>query len=100
MIPAVPPKSNRRAPWDYDRELYKKRNQVERLFRRLKGFRRICSRFKKLDVVFLAFIYFAFIIGALLWAAKLTSLSSRRVEPVGAYCSPRMRRLKSITPYV
>jgi transposase len=49
-----------------DYELYKKRNQVERLFRRLKGFRHICPRFKKLDVVFLAFIYFAFIIGALL----------------------------------
>ena len=65
MIPVVPPKSNRREPWDYDRELYKKRNQVERLFRRLKGFRRIFSRFEKLDVVFLAFIYFACIIEAL-----------------------------------
>ena len=65
MIPVVPPKSNRREPWDYDRELYKKRNQIERLFRRLKGFRRIFSRFEKLDVVFLAFIYFAFIIEAL-----------------------------------
>ena len=65
MVPVVPPKSNRREPWDYDRELYKKRNQVERLFRRLKGFRRIFSRFEKLDVVFLAFTYFAFIIEAL-----------------------------------
>ena len=26
MIPVVPPKSNRREPWDYDRELYKKRS--------------------------------------------------------------------------
>ena len=65
MIPVVPPKSNRRDVWDYDRELYKKRNEVERLFRRLKGFRRIFSRFEKLDVVFLAFIYFAFIVEAL-----------------------------------
>jgi transposase len=65
MIPVVPPQSNRLDPWDYDRELYKKRNQIERLFRRLKGFRRIFSRFEKLDVVFLAFIYFAFIIEAL-----------------------------------
>lgn len=64
-IPVVPPKSNRREPGDYDRQLYKKRNQVERLFRRLKGFRRIFSRFEKLDVIFLAFIYFAFIIEAL-----------------------------------
>ena len=65
MIPVVPPKANRRDPWDYDRELYKKRNQVERLFRRWKGFRRVFSRFEKLDIVFLAFIYFAFIIDAL-----------------------------------
>jgi transposase len=65
MTPVVPPKSNRLDPWEYDRELYKKRNEVERLFRRLKGFRRIFSRFDKLDVVFLAFIYFAFIIEAL-----------------------------------
>jgi transposase len=65
MIPVVPPKSNRLDPWEYDRELYKKRNEVERLFRRLKGFRRIFSRFEKLDVVFLAFIYLAFIVEAL-----------------------------------
>ncbi len=65
MIPVVPPKSNCRDPWKYDRQLYKKRNEVKRLFRRLKGFRRIFSRFEKLDVVFLAFIYFAFIVEAL-----------------------------------
>lgn len=42
----VPPKINRLNPWEYDRELYKRRNEVERLFRRLKGFRRIFSRFE------------------------------------------------------
>jgi len=31
MIPVLPPKSNRKDPWDYDRALYKKRNEVERL---------------------------------------------------------------------
>ena len=29
----VPPKSNRNNPWDYDKELYKHRNEVERFFR-------------------------------------------------------------------
>src|SRR5277367_3332264 len=58
-------KSNRIEPWEYDRALYKKRNEIERLFRRLKGFRRIFSRFEKLDVVFVAFLYFALIIEAL-----------------------------------
>lgn len=57
--PVVPPKSNRIEPWEYDREMYKRRNEVERLFRRLKGFRRIFSRFEKLDRMFFAYIQFA-----------------------------------------
>ncbi len=44
---------------------YKRRNEIERLFRRLKGFRRIFSRFEKLDVIFLGFILFSLIIEAL-----------------------------------
>jgi transposase len=60
--PVVPPKSNRIEPWEYDKEIYKKRNEIERLFRRLKGFRRIFSRFEKLDVIFIAFIYFTLIV--------------------------------------
>jgi transposase len=64
-IPVVPPKSNRLDPWQYDRDLYRKRNEIERLFRRLKGFRRIFSRFNKLDVAFLAFLNFALIVEAL-----------------------------------
>jgi transposase len=65
LTPVVPPKSNRIAPWEYDRQLYKKRNELERLFRRLKGFRRIFSRFDKLAVVFMFFIHFALIFNAL-----------------------------------
>ncbi len=66
MTPVVPPKKNRIYPWEYDREMYKKRNQVERLFRRLKGYRRIFSRFDKLDVIFMFFIYFALITDTLI----------------------------------
>ena len=51
-VPVVPPNPNRRVPWEYDRVLYRRRNEIERLFRRLKGYRRIFSRFDKLDVVF------------------------------------------------
>jgi len=64
FIPVVPPKSTRIEPWEYDKEMYKRRNEVERLFRRLKGFRRIFSRFEKLDVMFLAFIHIALVIEA------------------------------------
>ena len=38
---------------------------MERLFRRLKGFRRIFSRFEKLDVRYMAYIHFALVIEAL-----------------------------------
>jgi transposase len=65
FIPVVPPKSNRLEPWEYDRAMYRKRNEIERLFRRLKGFRRIFSRFEKLDVLFLGFLTFALIVDAL-----------------------------------
>ena len=41
-MPVVPPKSNRKNPWDYDKQLYKQRNQVERLFRRLRRFENDC----------------------------------------------------------
>ena len=63
--PVVPPNPNRLKLWEYDKELYKKRNEVERLFRRLKGFRRIATRYDKLDVMFVAFIVFALIVEAL-----------------------------------
>jgi transposase len=65
FLPVVPPKCNRLRPWQYDKAMYRKRNQIERLFPRLKGFRRIFSRFDKLDVVFLAFLNFALIVEAL-----------------------------------
>lgn len=61
FIPVVPPLRTRVQPWEYNREMYKRRNEVERLFRRLKGFRRIFSRFEKLDVMFIGFISFALI---------------------------------------
>ena len=64
-VHVVPPKITRADPWDYDRELYKRRNEVERAFRRLKGYRRVFTRFDKLDVMFAAFVAVALIIEAL-----------------------------------
>ncbi len=58
FVPVVPPMKARLDPWQYDREMYKRRNEVKRLFRRLKGYRRIFSRFEKLDAMFLGFLNF------------------------------------------
>ena len=59
--PVVPPKANRKDAWDYDKELYKRRNEIERLFRRLQGFRRIFCRYEKLDIMYVGFIQFALV---------------------------------------
>ena len=40
----------------FDRELYRERNVVERLIKRLKQFRRIATRYEKLSVNFLAMV--------------------------------------------
>ncbi|MCR4647172.1 MAG: hypothetical protein K5695_17495, partial [Oscillospiraceae bacterium] len=46
-------------PWEYDSYLYKQRNIIERLFRWLKAFRRVCTRYDKLDLIFLSFVQIA-----------------------------------------
>jgi transposase len=57
--PVAPPKKKRKNPWEYDKERYKQRNEVERMFRRLKGCRRIGTRHDKLDILYSAYIYLA-----------------------------------------
>jgi transposase len=63
--PVVPPPRTRNPAWAYDRVLYRRRNEVERFFCRLKRFRRIATRYDKLDTLFLAFIHLAVIYDAL-----------------------------------
>jgi transposase len=61
----VPPHPNRSNPWEYDRVAYRRRNEIERLFRRLKGYRRVFCRFDKLDALYAGFIVLALIVEAL-----------------------------------
>jgi len=56
-----PPKVNEKYQREYNKELYKQRNVIERLFRRVKEFRRIFTCYDKLDKRFIAFIHLAFI---------------------------------------
>jgi len=57
MVPVIPPKSNRTAALEYDHDLYKLREKVERFFNNLKQFRRIATRYEKLSQTFLALIH-------------------------------------------
>ena len=55
----IPPKSNAIRPWKCDRWIYKERHVVECFFQKLKWFRRVSTRYDKLDSVFLAFVFLA-----------------------------------------
>ena len=57
MTPVIPPKKNRKAPIDYDKERYTLREKVERFFNRLKQFRRVATRYDKLGTLYLAFVH-------------------------------------------
>jgi transposase len=65
LIPVVPPKSNRVIQWEYDKEFCKKRNEVERFFLRIKRYRRVATRYDKLDFMFMGYLTFAMIVEAL-----------------------------------
>jgi transposase len=66
MCAVIPPKRNRTGQREYDKSLYKDRNLVERFFSRIKHFRRIATRYEKLDRNFLSFINLVF---AYIWLA-------------------------------
>ena len=57
----APPQSNISKPWSVDWHLYKERHLIECFFQKIKWFRRIATRYNKLDSSFLAFVYLAFI---------------------------------------
>lgn len=59
VIPQKADKANDQDNPDFDRELYRRRNVVERLIGRMKEFRRIFGRFEKTAVNYLGMIHVA-----------------------------------------
>ena len=66
MIVLIPSRSNSLNPRKYDPAIYRERNQIERLFNRLKNCRRVASRYEKTARNFLAMLQIA---GTMLWLA-------------------------------
>ena len=57
----VLPKKNYKSPWLYGKQLYKQHNNIERYFLRLKRFKKVFTRYDKLDAIFISAISPAFI---------------------------------------
>ena len=60
----IPSKKNRCVLIEHDPHIYKERNHVERFFNRIKGFRRIATRYDKTAVMFLGALT---VVSILLW---------------------------------
>nr|WP_252507334.1 transposase [Zymomonas mobilis] len=56
ILPVIPPCSNRKKPIPYNLQHYKDRHCIERMFNKLKQFRRIARRYDKTRKSFLAFL--------------------------------------------
>ena len=61
----IPSKSNQSRQRIFDTIVYRERNQVERTINRLKGFRRVATRYEKHEVNYMAMVKVAAIV--LLW---------------------------------
>lgn len=55
----IPSKVTATEPWPIDDQAYKERNRVERLVNKMKQFRRIATRYDKLQSSFLSLIHLA-----------------------------------------
>jgi transposase len=62
--PVIPSKKDRKQPIPHDPDKYKQRNLIERLFNKLKNWRRIATRYDKTAESFLGFLG---LVAAKLW---------------------------------
>lgn len=60
----IPPHQRAKVLSEYDEWLYRERHLVECFINKIKRFRRIFSRFEKLDISYLSFLQF---VGVLIW---------------------------------
>ncbi|MDD5463345.1 MAG: transposase, partial [Methylococcales bacterium] len=60
----LPPRSYRNISRDYDKDIYKERNLVERLFQKLKQYRRVATRYERLALNYMTMLS---LVSILIW---------------------------------
>ena len=58
-VTCIPDKANFKIKHDFDPELYKQRNLIERFFQRIKNYRHVATRYDKLALCFENFVLLA-----------------------------------------
>ena len=82
-MPNIPPKANRRWKNCFSPVLYRDRNAIERMFCRLKDFRRVATRYDRNAVNFLAAVCIAATVNCLLWVRAQGTHSGLAQRPRG-----------------
>lgn len=65
-VAVIPSRKNRIDGRDYDKTIYKERNHVERLFQKLKHYRRIATRYERLARNYMAMLS---LVATIIWLA-------------------------------
>ena len=52
----IPPRNNRKTLRAYDKDIYKERNLVERMFQKLKQYRRVATRYERLAINYMTML--------------------------------------------
>lgn len=58
----IPSTTSRKSPIPYDKEAYRQRNRIERMWSRLKDFRRVATRYDKLARNYAAAVHIAAVV--------------------------------------
>lgn len=61
-VPCIPPRKNRKTQVEYDPDIYKTRNIIERMFNRIKDWRQLSLRTFRCPKLFLASAHIAAIV--------------------------------------
>lgn len=67
----LPPERNRKEPWEYDQELYRQRNIIERAFNKPKHWRRKSTRYERRSIYYLSALY---LVSSVIWGQQLSIL--------------------------
>ena len=59
IVACIPPKSNRKVQYHYDKQLYRQRHKIENLFGRIKDWRRVATRYDRCAHTFMSAISIA-----------------------------------------
>ena len=59
ITPCIPPRSNRKVQYHYDKDLYRQRHKIENVFGRIKDWRRVATRYDRCAHTFMSAISIA-----------------------------------------